>query len=56
MSASTEYSEYALELLESVGPLRTGRFFGGIGIYCESVHFAMIMGNSLYFVVGEDNS
>ncbi len=54
MSASTEYTEYILELLEPIGPVRTGRFFGGIGISYGSVQFAMIMGNSLYFAVDED--
>lgn len=55
MSASAEYTEYVLELLASVGPLTTGRFFGGVGISRHSVQFAMIMGNSLYFAV-DDNT
>lgn len=53
MSASTEYTEYVLELLEPAGPVTTGRFFGGVGISCGSVQFAMIMENSLYFVVDD---
>ena len=54
MTASTEYTEYVLELLESIGPVQTGRFFGGVGISRGLVQFAMIMGNSLYFAVDED--
>ncbi|MBI3608155.1 MAG: TfoX/Sxy family protein [Nitrospirae bacterium] len=54
MTASIEYTEYVLELLEPIGPVRTGRFFGGVGISNGSVQFAMIMGNSLYFAVDED--
>jgi DNA transformation protein len=53
MSASTEYTAYVLEMLEPIGPVSTGRFFGGVGILSGSVQFAMIMGNSLYFVVDD---
>ena len=53
MTASIEYTEYVLEHLASVGPLQTGRFFGGVGISNGAIQFAMIMGNSLYFVVDE---
>ena len=31
--------------------MKISRFFGGVGISHGSVQFAMIMGNSLYFVV-----
>lgn len=53
MSASDEYTEYVLELLEPIGPVHIARFFGGVGISSGSVQFAMIMGNSLYFVVDD---
>lgn len=53
MSASAEYTEYVLELLEPLGRVRTARFFGGIGLSIGNVQFAMIMGNSLYFVVDD---
>lgn len=53
MTASAEYTEYVLELLAPLGPVRTGRFFGGVGITDGAIQFAMIMGNSLYFVVDE---
>ena len=53
MSASAEYTEYVLELLEPLGRVRTTRFFGGIGLCVGNAQFAMIMGNSLYFVVDD---
>jgi DNA transformation protein len=53
MSASTEYTEYVLEQLAPTGPLATSRFFGGVGLSRNTVQFAMIMGNSLYFVVDD---
>lgn len=49
----TEYTEYVLELLSPVGPVSVGRFFGGVGLSRASVQFAMIMDNSLYFVVDD---
>ena len=55
MTPSVEYIEYVLELLKPLVPLRISRFFGGVGISCDSVQFAMIMGNSLYFAVDEDS-
>lgn len=54
LTASAEYTEYVLELLAPIGPVRAGRFFGGVGISNGSGQFAMIMGNSLYFAVDED--
>ncbi|MBI3774150.1 MAG: TfoX/Sxy family protein [Gammaproteobacteria bacterium] len=53
MSASTEYTEYILELLTPLGPTTTGRFFGGVGLARNGVQFAILMGNSLYFVVDD---
>ena len=55
MTATTGYTEYVLELLEPIGPVRTARFFGGVGISKGSLQFAMIMGNSLYFAVDDDS-
>lgn len=54
LAPSTEFVEYVLEHLESIGPIGTGRFFGGVGITYDSVQFAMMIGNSLYFVVDDD--
>lgn len=51
---SAEYTGYVLELLEPIGAVQTGRFFGGVGISNGYAQFAMIMGNCLYFVVDED--
>ncbi len=54
MSASAEYTQYVLELLEPVCALRANRFLGGVGIAYGPVQFAMIMGNRLYFAVDEN--
>lgn len=55
MAPSTEFTDYVLEFLTPILPVQTSRFFGGIGISYDSVQFAMMMGNSLYFAV-DDNS
>lgn len=55
MTTSSEYTQYVLEFLAPIGPVRTGRFFGGIRISRDSVQFAMIMENCLYFAVDEDS-
>lgn len=54
MTPSAEYKDYVLEFLEYLISVRISRFFGGIGISYDAVQFAMIMGNSLYFVVDEN--
>lgn len=53
MSTSAEYTRYAMELLEPIGRVHTTPFFGGVGICRGAVQFAMIMRNSLYFVVDD---
>lgn len=54
MSGSTqEYIDFVLELLEPIQNLSAGRFFGGTGLKCDSVQFAMLMGNTLFFVVND---
>jgi DNA transformation protein len=53
MSASKEFIEYIMELLEPVAAIEGSKFFGGYGIKSSSIQFAMIMDNSLYFVVND---
>jgi DNA transformation protein len=53
MSASEEFIEYVMELLEPVAAIEGSKFFGGYGIKSNATQFAMIMDNSLYFVVDD---
>ncbi len=55
MTASKEFVAYVMELLEPVAAIEGSRLFGGYGIRSGPTQFAMIMGNSLYFVV-DDNT
>ncbi len=53
MSTSSEFATYILDRLQGLGPLETRRFFGGIGLLSGATQFAMIMENTLYFVVND---
>jgi len=53
-ASSTDFIDYVMELLEPISVIEGGKFFGGYGIKCQSVQFAMIMGNTLYFVVNDN--
>jgi len=56
MSANSEdFVNYILEQLEPLYGLTSGPFFGGTGLKCEAIQFAMIMENTLYFVVDGTN-
>jgi len=50
---SDEYVDYILECLENIGDIQVGRMFGGTGLKQDNIQFAMLMGNSLFFVVDE---
>ena len=49
MAVSESYLEYVLDQLESAGPIYPRRMFGGVGLYCEDLFFALIAGDVLYF-------
>jgi DNA transformation protein and related proteins len=54
MTASTSsYIEYIVDQLAPLHGVSSGRFFGGTGLAFNSVQFAMIMGNTLYFAVDD---
>jgi DNA transformation protein len=55
MSVSQEYLEYVLEQLAGVGRLTSRRMFGGVGLYCDDLFFALLSGDALYFKVDESN-
>lgn len=53
MSASSEFVAYVRELLNPLGVMKEGRFFGGHAFKLDGNQFAMIMGNTLYFRVDD---
>ncbi len=53
MSASASFVAYVRELLEPLGRLEDGRFFGGHAFKHRGSQFAMVMGETLYFRVSD---
>jgi len=55
MSASADYLDYMHELLSPLGSIRTKRMFGGAGIYCDELFFALVIDDVLYLKVDDQN-
>ena len=55
MPVTDEYREFILGQLEPFGFIRTKNMFGGVGVYCEEVFFAIIADDTLYFKVDDSN-
>ena len=49
MKSTSEFAAYAVELLGAVGRVAARRMFGGYGLYCDGVMFALIADDVLYF-------
>ena len=46
--ATGDFTEYAVELLSAAGRVAARRMFGGYGLYCDGVVFALIADDVLY--------
>ncbi|MBN2133487.1 MAG: TfoX/Sxy family protein [Sedimentisphaerales bacterium] len=55
MGVSEEYLIYVLDQLDSLGPVESRRMFGGAGIYCRGVMFALVADDVLYLKVDDSN-
>jgi DNA transformation protein len=55
MPVSDEYITYVIDQLESLGPVRSKRMFGGAGLYFEDLFFGLIADDVLYFKVDDSN-
>lgn len=55
MAVSGEFLSFVEDQLERVGNIISKKMFGGAGIYCEGVFFALIADDILYFKVDESN-
>jgi DNA transformation protein and related proteins len=53
MAVSRDYLAYVLEQLADLAGLRSRRMFGGVGLYCEEIFFAIISDDTLYLRVDE---
>lgn len=48
MSTDPEFLNHALDLFSDLGPVRTGRMFGGTGLYVDDAMFAVIFGDAVF--------
>jgi DNA transformation protein len=55
MAVSQAYLAYVLEQLAGLEGLTSRRMFGGFGLYCSGIFFALISGDILYFKVGDSD-
>jgi DNA transformation protein len=55
MTATAEFADYALELLGRAGKVAARRMFGGYGLYCDGVMFALIADDVLYLRADDAN-
>lgn len=49
MAVSLEFREYLKDMLAVLGPIRMRAMFGGLGIYCGDLFFALVIEDQLYF-------
>ena len=55
MKSTSNFAEYAVDLLGAVGRVVPRRMFGGYGLYCDGVMFALIADDVLYLKADEAN-
>jgi DNA transformation protein len=55
MTASANFATYAVELLGAAGRVAARRMFGGYGLYCDGVMFALIADDVLYLKTDDVN-
>jgi len=48
MPVSPDYLAWVCELLAPLGHIRSKRMFGGIGLYCDELFFAIVVDDVLY--------
>jgi DNA transformation protein and related proteins len=53
MARQSEFTDHVMDLLAPIPSLGKRSMFGGVGISADTVQFAMIIGDTLYFVVDE---
>ena len=53
MPVSPSFIEHLKDLLPPLGPIVVKRMFGGAGIYCDGVFFAIVDTETLYFKTDE---
>jgi DNA transformation protein len=55
MAVGSDYLQYVLEQLSALEHASSRRMFGGIGLYCDGVFFALIDDDALFFKVDDSD-
>lgn len=55
MAVTPSFRDYVLEQLAGLGRVRSHRMFGGVGLYCDELFFALITDDTLYLKVDDSN-
>ncbi len=55
MAVSQDFVEYAVDQLNSIGPIVAKRMFGGVGLYARDRFFAIISDDVLYLKADDSN-
>lgn len=53
MATNNQLTDHVLDLLAPLGDIAAGRMFGGVGFKHNGAQFAMLMRDTLYFVVDD---
>ena len=55
MPVTNEYLIFLKDQLADMGPVTSRRMFGGAGLYCDGVMFAIVADDMLYYKVDDTN-
>ncbi|MBD3380730.1 MAG: hypothetical protein GF404_00895 [candidate division Zixibacteria bacterium] len=55
MPVSNSFADFVIDQLAGIGRINGRRMFGGMGIYCDGLFFALIADDVLYFKVDDSN-
>ena len=55
MPVTDEFLIYLKDQLADMGPVESRRMFGGAGLYCDELMFAIVADDVLYFKVDDSN-
>ena len=54
-SSKQQFATYIVDVLSPLGPVATGKMFGGYNVSLSGVTFALVIANQLYLKVGDEN-
>lgn len=54
LNTEKEFASYVVDLMQSIGPVRAKRMFGGHGIFLDALMFGLIADNTLYLKVDKE--